>query len=154
MLTRSILRRGEGALEEPNPQVGSIIPRTPQVISHEEGQGQEFMYEDERDFRKYFFDMIEMVKVLYNEITTWLEGEIYNQPKGDGGDGSKPPPPPPLPPPPPSPPSSTPSSPPSSHRPTPPTSPRGHTKSHLLKLDVKFELPIYNGEVNVENLDN
>ena len=24
----------------------------------------------------------------------------------------------------------------------------------LLKLDIKFELPIYNGEVNVERLDN
>jgi hypothetical protein len=24
----------------------------------------------------------------------------------------------------------------------------------LLKLDVKFELPIYDGEVNVEKLDN
>ena len=24
----------------------------------------------------------------------------------------------------------------------------------LLKLDVKFELPIYDGEVNVERLDN
>ena len=27
-------------------------------------------------------------------------------------------------------------------------------KTPLLKLDLKFELPMYNGEVNAENLDN
>ena len=27
-------------------------------------------------------------------------------------------------------------------------------KSHFLKLNVKFELPMFNGEVNVEKLDN
>ena len=27
-------------------------------------------------------------------------------------------------------------------------------KSPLLKLDVKFELPMFNGEVNVDKLDN
>ena len=27
-------------------------------------------------------------------------------------------------------------------------------KSHFLKLDVKFEFPIFNGEVNAEKLDN
>ena len=34
-----------------------------------------------------------------------------------------------------------------------PTS-KGIGKQPLLKLDIKFELPMYNGEVNVENLDN
>ena len=29
-----------------------------------------------------------------------------------------------------------------------------HKKSSLLKLDVKFELPIYDGEMNPEKLDN
>ena len=65
------MRRG-GTLEDPNPQIVSIIPHTPQFMVHEEGQGQEFMFEDEIDFIKYFFDMTEMVKVLYNERTTWL----------------------------------------------------------------------------------
>lgn len=99
------------------------------------------MSEDERDFRKSFNDMYEMVKVLYNEKTTRFQGEISNHPKGNGSDGRKPPPPPP-----PSPPSSPPSS--------PPPSPKGHAKSHFLKLDVKFELPTYNGEVNAEKLNN
>jgi hypothetical protein len=37
-------------------------------------------------------------------------------------------------------------------------SPKGHGKTPSqipsLKLDIKFELPIYNGEVNAEKLDN
>jgi len=97
---------------------------------------------------KALFDMDEMVKVLYDERTTWFQGESSNKKKGDGSNGSKPPPPPP-----PSPPSLPPSSLPS-HRTTPLTSPNGHAKSPLLKLDVKFELPMYNGEVNIEKLDN
>jgi hypothetical protein len=40
-----------------------------------------------------------------------------------------------------------------------PTSARKHSHKHkpdmpLLKLDVKFKLPMYNGEVNYEKLDN
>ena len=31
---------------------------------------------------------------------------------------------------------------------------QGTGKSTLLKLDVKFDLPMYNGEVNAEKLDN
>jgi hypothetical protein len=27
-------------------------------------------------------------------------------------------------------------------------------KKHLLKLDVKFSLPMFNGDANLENLDN
>ena len=81
------------------------------------------------------------VKVLYNERTTRLHGESSNQPKGNGVDGRKTPPPPPY---------SPPSSPPSSHRPTPPQSPKGHAKSPLIKLDFKFEFPMYNGEVNAK----
>jgi hypothetical protein len=59
---------------------------------------------------------------------------------------------------PPSPPSSPPSSPSSSS-----SSSKSHGKKHvhkhknempILKLDVKFELPIYDGEVNAERLDN
>jgi hypothetical protein len=59
---------------------------------------------------------------------------------------------------PPSPPSSPPSSPSSSS-----SSPKSNAKKHVhknnnempfLKLDVKFELPIYDGEVNAEKLEN
>jgi hypothetical protein len=66
-------------------------------------------------------------------------------PKGNGGNGDTPPPSPPY------------SSSSTSSQP-PPNSPRGHGKISLqiplLKLDIKFELPMYNGEVNVEKLDN
>lgn len=102
-------------------------------MAHEEGQGQNLMSWDERSFRKVFFDMTDMVKVLYNERTTRLQGESFNQPKGDCGNGRKPPnPSPPSTPSTPS--SSSPTSPPSSHRPTPPPSPRGHAKSPLMNL--------------------
>ena len=46
------------------------------------------------------------------------------------------------------------SSPSSSDRPTHPPSPKVHAKSPLIKVDVKFEFPMYNGEVNAENLIN
>ena len=100
------MRRGEGELEEPNPQIGLRRSQNPQVMAHEEGK--ELMSEDERAFRKAFYDMFEMVKVLYNERTTRLQGESSNQRKGNGGNGRKP-----TPPPPPSTPSTPPSSPPS-----------------------------------------
>ena len=74
-----------------------------------------------------------------------MQGESLNKQKGNGGEGSKPPPPAPY---------SPPSSPPSTPSCTPPRSQKGHAKSPLLKLDVKFEFPIFNGEVNVEKLDN
>ena len=122
------------------------------------------MTEDEKTLRKAFFDMIEMVKVLYEERNTRLQGESSKPPKGEGslggsngkggnGNGDKPPP---------SPPSSSSSS---SQASSPSftntalihthhhTS-KGTDKSPFLKLDVKFELPMYNGEVNVEKLDN
>ena len=93
-----------------------------------------------------------------------MQAEISRQPKeegngshnpldgngngnGNGGGGGGPPPPPP-----PASPASFPSS------PSSPTSSKqghkGHDKSPLIKLDVKFELPIYDGELNAENLDN
>jgi len=37
---------------------------------------------------------------------------------------------------------------------TPPSSPVHNKKSSLIKLDVKFDLPIYDGELNAEKLDN
>ena len=37
---------------------------------------------------------------------------------------------------------------------TPPNSPVHNKKASLIKLDVKFDLPIYDGELNYEKLDN
>ena len=66
-------------------------------------------------------------------------------PKGNGGNCETPPP---------SPPSSTSST----ISQPPPNSPKGHGKIPpqipLLNLDIKFELPIYNGEANAKKLDN
>jgi hypothetical protein len=70
-------------------------------------------------------------------------------PNGNGGNGASPPP---------SPPSSSSSSSSSTSSKNLPNSPKGHGKTPWqipsLKLDIKFELPIYNGEVNAEKLDN
>ena len=107
------------------------------------------------------FDMTDMVKFLYEERNSRLQGERSNPPKGDGGNGDQPPKgnggngdKPPI-----TPPFSSPSSSPSSSSTstpsqTPPHSPKGHGKTPFLKLDIKFELPMYNGEVNHEKLDN
>ena len=104
--------------------------------------------------------MIEMVKVLYEERNTRLQGESSRPPRGEGspggggnGNGDKPPSTPPS--------SSPPSSPSSSSSST--TTTLTHTHQHtskgigkqpLLKLDIKFELPLYNGEVNAEKFEN
>ena len=94
------------------------------------------MSDNENTFKKYFFDMTEMVKVLYEEKTSRLQGEISKPSKGED---------------------SSPSSSSSSTTivaQTPPYTPRVHGKTPLLKIDIKFELPMYNGEVNAKILDN
>ena len=123
-------------------------------MAHEEIHGT--LSSEEENFRKAFFDMDEMVKVLFDERNARLQGESSNPPKydgdheentpkGNGGNGGTPPP---------SPPSSSSST---ISQPTP-ISPKEHGKTiahtPLLKLDIKFELPMYNGEVNTERLDN
>ena len=104
--------------------------------------------------------MTEMVKVLYEERNTRLQGESSTPHKGEGssggrgsGNGGKPTP---------SPLSSSSSSlKPPSNSSTNTTvththhhSSKGVGKSPFLKLDVKFELTMYNGEVNAEKRDN
>jgi len=142
---------------EPRPHIISRRTHTPQasiVMAHEEGD--EGMYEDERTFKKAFFEMSEIVKVLYEERNSRLYGKSSKPPKGDGGKGDEPPkgnqwnggkPRP-------SHPSSSSYSTSSTLSQTPPNSPKGHGKTPLLKLDIKFELPMYNGEVNAKKLDN
>ena len=113
--------------------------------------------EEERVFRKAFLDMTEMVRVLYQERNERLEGEgsklhkeghgssgghndEYKLKKGNGGNGGN---------------GKSPSSPSSSSSSTSSSVHQSHKskttgKSPFLKLDVKFELPMFNGEVNVE----
>ena len=45
------------------------------------------MKEDEYDFRKAFFDMTKMVKVLYEERNTRLQGESSRPLRGEGYPG-------------------------------------------------------------------
>ena len=116
-------------------------------------------------FRKAFLDLTEMVRVLYQERNERLEGEgskLHKEGQGSSGghndeeksrkgnrgngDSGKSP--------------SSPSS--SSSSSSTSTSSSVHHshkvkntgKSHFLKLDVKFELPKFDGEVNAEKLDN
>jgi hypothetical protein len=164
MLTRLKITRGEGQLVEPSshPSRRKHIP-SPQVsrrhspsMDHEESH--ERVPAEDEDLRKAVIKMREMMKILI-ERNTLLQGEGSNPskhkgdsgdktPSGNGGNGASPPP---------SPPSSSSSSSSTSSRPLL-NSPKGHGKTPSqipsLKLDIKFELPIYNGEFNAEKLDN
>ena len=104
MLTRLKLKRGEGKLVVTSAQVRSRIRRAslpqappqmlPQIsveasasMSHE---GRiDNMLDDENSFRKAFFDMTEMVKVLCEERTSRLQGESSKPSKGEGYYGGK-----------------------------------------------------------------
>jgi hypothetical protein len=163
MLTRLKLTRGEGQLVEPSshPSRRNHIP-SPQVsrrhspsMAHEESH--EHVPADDEDIRKAVMEMREMMKILM-ERNARFQGEDSNptkhkgdsgdkNPNGNGGNGASPPPSPPY--------SSSYSS--TNSRPLS-NSPKGHGKTPSqipsLNLDIKFELPIYNGEVNAEKLDN
>ena len=112
MLTRLKLKGGEGNILVASPQVRSRTRREnlpqyppkilPQIaveastpMSHE-GEP-ENMSEGEKTFKKAFFDMKRMVKVLYEERSTRMQCESSNIPKedksskGEEGDGDKPP---------------------------------------------------------------
>jgi hypothetical protein len=164
MLTRLKLTRGEGQLVEPSshPSRRKHIP-SPQVsrmqspsMAYEESH--EHVPADDEDLRKAVMEMREMMNILI-ERNARLKGEGSKptkhkgdsgdkNPNGNGGNGASPPP---------SPPSSSSSSSSTNSRPLS-NSPKGHGKTlsqiPSLKLDIKFELPIYNGEVNAEKLDN
>jgi hypothetical protein len=109
-----------------------------------------------RKFEEAFFSMSEMVKVLCDDFLERKKpvlGEPFMKGKSEGkGEYSKPPH---------SPPSSSSSSSStsnaSSHSTTHTIQKQTHNHKYdmpLLKLDVKFELPLYDGELNVEKLDN
>jgi hypothetical protein len=107
------------------------------------------MSQNEIEFRKTFFAMSEMVKVLYDdylEQKKTFQGESSKQDKSEEGED------------PPKPPPSPPSSPSSSSTSTTSTT-RKHSHKHkhdmpLIKLVIKFELPMYDGEVSAKRLDN
>jgi len=107
MLTRLKLKIGEGELVEPRSQIVSRRANISQAsVVMTDKEGPKGMFEDERTCRNSFFEMYEMVKVLYEERNSRLQGESSKPPKGDegnedkspkgnGGNGDKPPPSPP-----------------------------------------------------------
>jgi hypothetical protein len=108
--------------------------------------------QDEKEFRKTFLAMLEMVKVLYDDYLEKKRPVLGEYSKGKGEEEEDHPQ---IPPSPPSTPLSSPSSSISSSKSS------GKKNVHknknempLLKLDVKFELAIYDGEVNAEKLEN
>jgi hypothetical protein len=148
MLTMENLQHGGGNIFVENPLIG-LRNRA----SHSENMASEEGFsQDEKEFRKNFLAMSEMVKVLYEDYLERKRSVLGKYSKGKSEEEEDPPQ---IPP---SPPSSPPSSPSSSS-----SSSKSNAKKHvhkhnkempLLKLDVKFELPIYDGEVNAEKLDN
>ena len=114
---------------------------------------------EEEDLRQTIIQLRDMMNILIEwNIISQGEGSNPSMHKGGGGDktpnryggnGASPPP---------SPPSSSSSSSSSTNSRPLPNSPKGHGKTPSqipsLNIDIKFELPIYNGEVNAEKLDN
>lgn len=95
MLTRFKLTRGEGELVEPSSQLSRrITTQSPQasrryspIMAHEESH--ETLPLEDETFRKYFYDMTKMVKVLFEERNPIFQGETLNHPKGNGYSGDK-----------------------------------------------------------------
>jgi len=148
-LTRLKLTRGEGQLVETSSQLSRRRTiHSPQVSSrHSLTMDQEESHKTLTSDSYY-----KSGESFIWRKNAWLQGESSNPPKGNEGNGDKTPkgngrngdtPPP-------SPPSST-----SSTLSQPyPNSPNQHGKTPLLKIDIKFELSMYNGEVNAKRLDN
>ena len=135
MLTRSNLKLGEGELVEANLEIGRVYPRR--------RMAEQTPWESESQFMDSFMTMRAMVEEMYREFkkgrgespSTSKQDEGIEEPLLDGhpegkGKGENPPP------------------------STPPSSPeKKNKKTSLIKLDVKFDFPIYDGELNVEKLD-
>jgi hypothetical protein len=163
MLTRLKLTRGECQLVEPSshPSRRKIISSPQALRRHSSSMAHEESHQhiptEYEDLRKAFMEMREMMKLLMEEWNTRLQDEGSNPskhkgdsgdktPNGNGENGASPPP---------SPPYYSSSF--TSSRPLP-NYPKGHGKNPsqipLLMLDIKFELPMYNGGINAEKLDN
>ena len=148
MLTREKLQCGERNLVVENPLIG-LRKRA----SHSEKMAsEEGISQDEKEFQKTFLAMLEMVKVLYEDYLERKRPVLGEYSKGKSEEEEDHPQIPPSPP-------STPPSSPSSSSSSSKSNGKKNVYKHknempLLKLDVKFELPIYDGEVNAEKLDN
>ena len=138
MITRSKIKLEEGELVEANPEIGRVYPRREMV--------EENPLESDSQFMDSFMTMRAMVEEMYREFKKGRgedsstskqdkgveEALLVAQPEGKGKEEK---------PSPPSPPSS-PSSSSSSHKESPE---KKKKKPSLIKLDVKFDLPVYDG---------
>ena len=139
MLTRLRLRRGDGELVEANLEIGRVFSQR--------RMADETSLRLESQFLDSFMTIRAMVEEMYREFKKNKdEGTSSPKDQEDKGKGEM------LPPtsPPSSPSSSSSSS--SSHKSSPYK--KKKKKSSLIKLDVKFDLSIYDGELNAEKLDN
>jgi len=149
MLTRLRLRQGEGELVEANPEIGRVFSQ--RRMANETPLGLESQFLDS------FMTIRAMLEEMHNDFKKG-KGEgtsspkpengaeepfLFIPPNRDKGKGENPP----L-----SPPSSPSSSSSSSHKTS--SSKKKRKKASLIELDVKFDLPIYDEELNVEKLDN
>ena len=127
MLTKERMNHGEGDIVEENLEMG-LRKRTSQgeKMASEEG-----LSHDEKEFRKTFLAMSEMMKVLYENYLERKRPFLGESSKGKSEEGEDPPQIPPSPP----------SSPPSSSS----SSSKSTAKKHVHK---------HKNEVNVEILDN
>jgi hypothetical protein len=95
MLTRLKLTRGEGQLVDPSSQLSRRrTTKSPQASrryspSMADEESHENLTSKDETFRKAFYDMTKMVKVLFEEINAMLQGESSNPPKGNGDSGDK-----------------------------------------------------------------
>ena len=133
MLTRSKLKLGEGELVETNPEIGRVYPQ--KTMSEEGSVGLD------PQFIQSFLAIKPMVEEMYRDFRKKKvedsssskqdkeedESHCHDHSKGNGKEESF------L---------------------TPPNSPVHNKKASSIKLDVKFDLPIYDGELNAEKLDN
>ena len=71
------------------PEISSQVALEASPVMAQVGETKN-MPEDEKAFIKSFFDMTQMVKVLYEEMNMRLQqGESSNPPKGDGDNPPK-----------------------------------------------------------------
>ena len=136
MITRSKLKLGEGELVETNLEIGRVYPRRKMA--------EENTLESDSQFMDSFMTMRAMVEEMYREFKkdrsedystskqdkgteeSLLDGHSEGKEKGKEAPLSTP----------------------------PDSSENKKKKTSLIKLDVKFDLPVYDGELSAEKLDN
>jgi hypothetical protein len=147
MLTRDKNNQGEGTLKTFNPKVGHESQR--KNMAEEDNHD-----EQEKNFHMVFYCMSDMVEKMsgdYEKMMKKKEKKKEEPPdddasvnQGAGGDPPEPPS---------SPSSSSSSSSEHSHH-SQHSSHKASFKKQLLKIDVKFVLPMFNGDSNPEKIDN